>query len=121
MVIRTMNRCYQSRNPLARTNPLRSMPFYRAPGAIVPMTDLDMAKWKLDQAMRFLPTLEAGYAGARAALGQANKVRGPMRRFWQAKAMRALNQARAQLRATRKQLAEAQIAVLLATPEARAA
>ncbi len=112
--------CYQSSNLQARANPLRSIPFYRAPGALVPMTELDTAKWKLDQAMRFLPTLEAGCAGARAGLGQANKVRGPMRRFWQSRAMRALNQARAQLRAVRKAIVEARIAVLLATPAAAA-
>ncbi len=42
------SRCYQSRNPLVRDNPLRSLPLYRAPGALAPVTELDVAKWKLD-------------------------------------------------------------------------
>ena len=51
-----------------------------------------------------------------SVLGQANKVRGPMRRHWQAKAFRAINAHRAELRAARKALVAAEAAMLAFAP-----
>jgi hypothetical protein len=47
------------------------------------------------------PTLEGRLGAACVALGDANRVRGPMHRHWQAKAMRSINAARAHLPAVR--------------------
>ena len=112
---------YRSTNPLARTSPLRSIPLYQAPGRIVPMTDLAKAEWALAIAVRDPPIFEQRYAVACAALGDANRMRGSMRRYWQAKAFRSINAARAQLRAGRRALEAAQTAVQLAAPVVPAA
>ena len=56
--------------------------------------------------------LEEATAYRYAALGQANKVRGPLRRHWQAKAFRAINAHRAELRAARKALVVAKAEML---------
>ena len=103
---------YQTRNPLARTNPLRSIPFMRPAAAVLGITDQAKAEWALMIARRDVPLLEECYAFYCAALGSANKLRGPMRRHWQAKAFRQINSARAQLRAARKALVAAEAAML---------
>ncbi len=103
---------YQTRNPLARTNPLRSLPLYLSTARIVPRTAQQDAEWALAIARRDLPTCEKRFTVYCAALGSANRMRGPMRRHWQAKAFRQINVARAQLRAARKALAAAETAML---------
>lgn len=107
---------YQTRNPLARTSPLRSIPLFQAPGRLLPMSEQGKAEWALAIAVRDLPIYEKGFAYACEMLGNANRMCGPMRRFWQAKAFRDINSARAQLRAARKALAVAQIAMLQFAP-----
>jgi hypothetical protein len=103
---------YHSRNPLARANPLRSLPLIRPAGATFRMSDQDRAVWPLQIARRDVPLLEKRYAVYCAALGAANRMRGPMKRHWQAQAFRQINAARAQLRAARKALVVAEAAML---------
>ena len=68
--------------------------------------------FNLSKAEPIVPMLEAACAYACKTLGDANRMRSPMRRFWQAKAFREINSIRAQLRAARKELAVAQLAML---------
>ena len=103
---------YQTRNPLARTNPLRSIPFMRPAAVVFGPTNREKAEWALTIARRDVPLLERKVWVYCAALGNANRVRGPMRRHWQANAFRQINSARAQLRAARKALAAAEAAML---------
>ena len=103
---------YQTNNSLARTSPLRSIPVIRPAGATFRMSDQAKAEWALQIACRDVPALEKRYAVYCAALGGANRLRGPMRRHWQAKALRQINAARAQLRAARKALVAAEAAML---------
>ena len=112
---------YQTLNPLARTSPLRSIPMFRAatcvPGlATAQWSTLDQANWDLAIAQRDLPGAEKAYAFTREVLGNANRRRGPMRRYWQGQAFRGLNAARAALRRIHKALSAAQLAVLMAMP-----
>ena len=103
---------YQTRNPFARTSPLRSIPLIRPAGATFRMSDQDKAEWALQIARRDVPAMEKRYAVYCAALGAANRMRGHMRRHWQAQAFRQINAARAQLRAARKALVAAEAAML---------
>ena len=103
---------FQTRNPLARTSPLRSIPLIRSPAGIIRNTARQNAEWALQIARRDIPAAEKRFAVYCAALGAANRMRGPMRRHWQAKAFRQINAARAQLRAARKALVAAEAAML---------
>ena len=103
---------HQTNDPLAHTNPLRSIPFARPAAAVLGITDQAKAEWTLMIARRDVPLLEQSYAVYCAALRSANNLRGPMRRHWQAKALRQINSARAQLRAARKGLVAAEAAML---------
>lgn len=112
---------YQSTNPLARTNPLRSIPFLRPAAHVLrPVrSPLFLARWELDRALPDIASAEKQYAYARQCLGDANRrARGFGRRNAQAQAMRFLNKSRAALRAAHKRVAAAQAAVdaLLAQP-----
>ena len=61
---------YQTRNPLARTNPLRSIPLFRpVPVALTPEY---LAAWELDRASVVMPGLEQQFVYAREVLGRAN-------------------------------------------------
>jgi hypothetical protein len=80
------------------------------------MSEQAKAEWALAITVRDLPICEKGFACACEVLGQVNSVRGPMRRFWQAKAFRDINSARAEIRAARKALAVAQVAMLQFAP-----
>ena len=101
-----------TRHPLAAANPLRSIPLIRPAGATFRMSDQDKAEWALQIARRDVPAAEKRYAVYCAALGAANRMRGPMRRHWQAQAFHQINSARAQLRAARKALVTAEAAML---------
>ena len=107
---------YQSTNPLARFSPLRSLPLIRPATGIVARSDQSKAEWALTIARRDLPLLEKKFAVYCAALGQANRMRGPMKRHWQAQAFRQINTTRAQLRAARKALVAAETAMLAFAP-----
>lgn len=80
--------------------------------------------WSAEQTAAFcltrdranLAAAEAAFAAACAALGAANRIKGGMRRHWQAKAMRMLNMRRAALREARAALASS----LAAAPAALA-
>ena len=100
----------------SETNPLRSIPLIRPVSAVFGHTDAFAVDWALQIARRDMAALEGGTAFRYAALGQANKVRGPMRRYWQAKAFRAINTHRAQLRAARRALVAAETAMLAFVP-----
>ena len=112
---------YQFTNPLARTNPLRSIPFLRAPEHVLRSvrSPLYLAEWELNLALPGVASTEKQFAYARQQLGEANRPR-IARRTFQAQAMRFLNQSRAKLRAARKRLAAAQAAVLALTPAVEA-
>ncbi len=69
-----------TRHPLARTNPLRSIALIRPAAGIIPRSDQSKAEWALNIARRDVPLLEQKFAVYCAALGQANRMRGPMRR-----------------------------------------
>ncbi len=103
---------YQTHDPLARTNPLRSIPFIRPAATVLGITDQARAEWALMIARRDVPLLEAGYTMYCAALGSANRLKGPMRRHWQAKGFWRINSSRTQLRAARKALVAAEAAML---------
>ena len=106
---------YQSTNPLARANPLRSIPFIRPAAAVLGHSDAFKAEWALSIARRDIDICEARLARCCFVLGEANKVRGPMRRHWQSKAFRGINTARAGLRKARKALIAAETAMLQLT------
>ena len=107
---------YQTSNPLACTNPLRSILFARPAAAVLGPTDPARAEWALTIARRDVPLLEARYAVYCAALGDATRLRGPMPRHWQSKAFRQINSARKQLRDARKALIAAETAMLAFAP-----
>jgi hypothetical protein len=67
---------------------------------------------QLAQQLLYLPHLIEGVAYACRALGDANRMKRPMRRFWQAKAMRGINAERARVRACRKAIAALQAQLL---------
>ncbi len=113
---------YQSCNRLARTNPLRSVPFLRAPEHVLrPVrSPLYLAQWELNRALPDVPSAKKQYAYARQCLGDPNRFpRGFGRRNAQAKAMWFLNKSRAALRAAHNRVAAAQAAVaaLLIQPD----
>ena len=107
---------YQSTNPLARFSPLRSIPLIRPATGIIPRSDQSKAEWALAIARRDVPVLEQRFAVYCAALGQANRMKGAMKRHWQAQAFRQINSARAQLRGARKALVAAEMAMLAFAP-----
>ena len=107
---------YQASTDLARRNTLRSIPLVRTVHEVFGPSDAFAADWALQIARRDVAALEGGMAFRYAALGQANRVRGPMRRHWQGKAFRAINTHRAQLRAARKALIAAETAMLAFAP-----
>ncbi len=102
---------YQTRNPLARTSPLRSIPLLR--GAPRRMSDMDLALWELDRASVVIPNLEKQYAYARQVLGNANRRPLICRRRFQSQAMTFLNRARSALRAGRARVAKAEAVIAL--------
>lgn len=98
-----------SRHPLARANPLRSMPLFRP--VPVDRTPEFYAAWELDRASVVLPGLEQQFVYAREVLGRANQRPRICRRRFQSQAMSFLNRARAALHAGRARMAKAQAAV----------
>ena len=107
---------YQSTNPLARTNPLRSISLPRPAAHVLGSTAQRHAEWAIAIVRRDIPLLEQRYAVYCRALGAANRMKGAMRRHWQAQAFRQINSARAQLRAARKALVVAETAMLAFAP-----
>ena len=106
----------QTRNPLAVHSPLRSMLLFRPAPTVLGMSEQAKAEWALAIARRDIPAVESRVAAYCAALGAANRIPGPMRRFHQAQAFRQINMARAQLRAARKALLAAELAMLAFAP-----
>ncbi|MCX7380027.1 MAG: hypothetical protein NT133_01110 [Alphaproteobacteria bacterium] len=106
---------YQSRNPLAATSPLRSVPLYRPAALVFGYSEADNAAWELSRAREMLPMIEARFAGACKALGETNRMKGKkaaMRRFWQAEAFEKINAARKQLRQARARVVAAELAMV---------
>ena len=100
----------------SETNPLRSIPLIRPATVVMGHTEAFKADWALQIARRDVAILNEATAYRYSVLGQANRVRGPMRRHWQAKAFRAINLHRAELRAARKALVAAEAAMLAFAP-----
>ena len=96
----------------SETNPLRSIPLFRPASQVLGWTALEKATFILERDRGAVESLEARYANACTALGEANRLRNPMRRHWQATAFRSINSARAQLRQARKALIAAEAAML---------
>ena len=99
-------------DPRANSNPLRSLSLYRPAAQVMGWTAQQKAEFcvkrdrtALDRATTYLPIAYAG-------LGKANRVKGPMRRRYQADAFRRINQARANVSAARKALAASEAALL---------
>ena len=114
---------YQSTNPRARGNPLRSVPLYRSPDHVLrPVrSPLYLAQWELDRASLDVSSATEQWAYSRKSLGQANGYpRGAARRNAQSQAMRFLNRSRAGLRAAHKRYAAAVAAVAALTPAVEA-
>lgn len=105
-----------TRHPLAAYNPLRSMPLIRPAHEVFGHTERFKADWALQIARRDVGIYEQALAHCYVVLGQANKVRGPMRRHWQSKAFRNINSTRGSLRAARKALVAAEAAMLTFAP-----
>jgi hypothetical protein len=97
----------------SETNPLRSLPLFRPVYLVLGVTEQQKAEAELHSARHAVPILEDGYAAACAALGQANRMRWPQRRVWQARAFRSINRARAELRAAKKRLTAAERAMAI--------
>jgi hypothetical protein len=95
---------YTSRNPAARYNPVASIPLFKPVHKVMGWTDAQKAEFCVQRDRNNLAMAEQAYTAARGGLGAANRM-GGMKRFWQAKAMRHLNSARAALRAARRALA----------------
>ncbi len=100
----------------SETNPFRSIPMIRSIHEVFGPSNAFAADWALQIARRDVAILEKATSYRYSVLGQANKVRGPMRRHWQAKAFRAINAHRAELRAARKALVAAEAAMLAFAP-----
>ena len=101
-----------TRHSLATADPLRSIALFRPAAGAIGRSARQDAEWALAVAHRDVPALEQRYAVYCAALGHANRMRGPMRRHWQAQAFRQISAARAQLRAARKAPVAAETAML---------
>lgn len=95
---------YQARRPGMLMTPLASIPLIRPAHQILGWTAAQKAVFCVDRDTNNLACAELAYAGARAALGAANRMKS-MRRYWQAKAMTGLNVARGALRRARLALA----------------
>ena len=102
---------FQARNPATLRNPMASIPLLRPVHTVLGWTEAQKATFCLARDRNNLASAELAYAGACAGLAAANKM-GGMKRFWQAKAFRSINQARAALRRARAALA----ATLAAAP-----
>ena len=105
-----------SRHSLPAYNPLRSVPLIRSVHEVFGHTEQFQADWALQIARRDVGIYEQSLAHRYVVLGHANKVRGPMRRHWQAKAFRSINAHRADLRQARKALLVAEAAMLAFAP-----
>ena len=106
---------YQTRNPRAVANPLRSIPSFRPASAVLGWTEAQKAAWCLERDTTGMAAAESAYAAACAALGKANRLKA-MRRHWVAKAFQLINQRRAQLRQARLSLAASQATVAALRP-----
>ena len=95
---------YQARRPALLASPMASIPLFRPVHTVLGWTDAQKAEFCVERDRNNLVMAEQAYTAARAGLGAANRM-GGMKRFWQAKAMRHLNSARASLRAARRALA----------------
>ena len=106
----TFGHHFAAQNMASLAAPIRKLtirPAYQVLG----WDDRQKAEWALAVATRDVPALEARFVSACAALGAANRM-GAMKRYWQSKAFRSINQARAQLRAARRALEAAQAAMM---------
>ena len=114
-------RSYQTRDPLAVHNPLRSVPFSQPAYQVMGWSPLQKAEFALITARQNLAGLAGGVEHACKALGRANRMRTGMRRYWQGQAFRAINTARARQRRALKALAAAEAAMLALAPATLAA
>jgi hypothetical protein len=101
-----------SRHPLAAHNPLRSVPMSRTRAEVFGPTKEESLRIQLAQELSYLPDLIEGVAYACKALGDASRMKKPMRRFWQGRAMRGINAERSRVRACRKAIATLQAQLL---------
>jgi hypothetical protein len=104
------------RHPLATYSPLRSVPLIRSAHEVFGHTEQFQADWALQIARRDVGIYEKSLTHCYTVLGQANRVRGPMRRHWQSKAFSSINGTRTDLRAARKALVVAEAAMLAFAP-----
>lgn len=112
-------RCYQSRNPLAATSPLRSCQWGRPAYLVLGVP----AEAKAQAAVRIARDELAGWArqddAARAELGAANRRPAATRKYWQGQAMRKVNAIRKAQREAVARLVAAELALAaLATAQA---
>ncbi len=106
---------YTSRNPLAAANPLRSMVWNKPASQVLGWNPRQIAEFEIARDRQNLANLEDRLVGAYAQLGSANKQTGVgrySREFCVATAFRSINATRASIRATRKSLATAELALL---------
>jgi hypothetical protein len=81
---------------------------FRTRAEVFGPTKEESLRIQLAQQFLYLPDLIEGVAYACKALGDANRMKKPMRHFWQGKAMRGINAERARVRACRKAIASLQ-------------
>jgi hypothetical protein len=107
-----------SRHPLAAHNPLRSVPKFRTRAEVFGPTKEEGLCIQLAQQLLYLPDQIEGVVYACKALSKANRMKKPMRRFWQGRAMRGINAEGARVRACRNAIAalEAQLLTLAHGP-----
>ena len=111
---------YQTRNPKAVHNPLRSLPLFRPASAVFGPSATDKLVGELRNALWTVAGWERAYDKARATLGAANRHNIAWRRLSQRDAMRALNKVRAAMRANLRTIAKLEADLLaLAVPADR--
>ena len=111
---------YQTRNPKAVHNPLRSLPLFRPASAVFGPSETDRMIGALRQALYASAGWEQSFAKARAGLGRANRSAPQWRRANQRDAMRVLNATRAAMRANLRTIAALEAKLLaLAVPADR--
>jgi len=111
---------YQTRNPKAVHNPLRSMPLFKPLSSVFGPSATDRMVGDLRNAYYALQGWQQSYTKACKALGQANKSAPQWRRANQRDAMRALNRVRTAMRANLRTIATLEADLLaMAVPSDR--
>ncbi len=87
---------------------------------VLAWTEAQKATFALQTAQNNVASAAEAYTAACASLGRANRTKGTMRRFWQAKAFRLINDRRRQMRVAAAELVAAMANPALASDQVAA-